>query len=150
MITRRDAIIGRAFASGAALAYGVSSVLIRQGVAEMAPPIVGAAVALLAGTLALSIVGARGLKPDLWQKRKSVGFLLIGGVAAGLGILASFFALGMAPVVIVSPLQSTNPLFALLWSYLFLGHLERITPRLVLGSILVVAGVALITIGRVG
>jgi drug/metabolite transporter (DMT)-like permease len=150
MITRRDAIIGRAFGIGAALAYGSSSVLIRQGVTGLAPPLVGAAIGLLSGTLSLTIVGARGLRTNLTQKRRAIGFLLIAGVTAALGIMSSFFALSMAPVVIVSPLQSTSPLFTLLWSHLFLGKLEKITLRLVLGSILVISGVALITIGRVG
>lgn len=150
MSTRRDAIVGRAFGIGAALAYGSSSVLIRQAVGALAPPLVGAAIALLSGTLALAVIGARGLKTSLAQSRKSIGFLLLSGVAASLGIISSFFALSMAPVVIVSPLQSTNPLFALLWSYLFLGRLERITRRLVLGTILLVAGVILVTLGRVG
>ena len=148
MITRRDAIIGRAFGIGAALAYGTSSVLIRQGVAGLATPLVGAAIALFSGTLSLAIVGARDLRADLAQKRRSIGLLLISGVTAAFGVMSSFFALSMAPVVVVSPLQSTSPLFALLWSHLFLGKLEKITLRLVLGSILVIAGVALITIGK--
>jgi len=148
MNTRRDAIIGRTFGIGAAIAYGTSSVLVRYGVGSLAPPLVGAAVALVSGTLALTLVGARGIRASLAQNRRAVGFLLLSGTAAACGIMSSFFALSMAPVVIVSPLQSTNPLFALLWSYLFLGRLERITPRLVLGSILVVGGVILITISR--
>lgn len=147
MITRRNAIIGRAFGIGAALAYGLSSVLIRQGLAKLAPPLVGASVALLSGTLTLAIVGTRDFRANLSQKKAMV-LLLISGVAAAFGIIANFFALSLAPVVIVSPLQSTSPLFALLLSHLFLGHLERITPRLLVGSSLVVVGVILITIGR--
>lgn len=150
MSTRRDALVGRAFGIGAALAYGASSVLVRRAVGVLAPPLVGAAIALLSGTLALAVVGARGLKTSLVESRKAIGFLLLSGLAASLGIIASFFALSMAPVVIVSPLQSTNPLFALLWSYLFLGRLEKITRRLVLGTVLLVGGVILVTLGRVG
>jgi drug/metabolite transporter (DMT)-like permease len=148
MITRRDAIIGRAFGIGAALAYGISSVLVRQGVTGLAPPLVGASVALLAGTVTLAIPATRGLRTDLSQKSKAIWLLLISGVAAACGIIANFFALAMAPVVIVSPLQSTSPIFALLMSHLFLRHLERITLKLILGSILVVGGVILITLGR--
>jgi len=149
MNTRRDVIIGQAFGIGGALAYGGSSVLVRYGVADLAPPLVGAAVALLAGTLGLAIIGARRLdRTSLTQNTKPTVFLVLAGVMAALGIVASFFALDMAPVVIVSPLQSTSPLFALLGAYLFLGHLEKITLRLVVGSFLVVFGVILITLGR--
>lgn len=148
MNTRRDIIIGRTFAFSAALAYAVSSVLVRQGLAGMAPPLVGAAVSLLAGGLVMAMIGGGRLEGNLRQKKGSVVFLLLAGVAAGCGVLASFLALSMAPVVIVSPLQSTSPLFALLSAWLFLGRLETITFRLVLGTIFLVMGVILISIGK--
>ncbi len=149
MSTRRDVIIGRALGIGAALTYGISSVLIRQGVANLAPPLVGGAVALLSGTIILALIDTRNLgRANLAQNKKPTVFLLISGVAAGLGVVASFFAFSIAPVVVVSPLESISPLFTLLWSHLFLAHLERITPKLVLGSILVILGVILVTIGR--
>jgi len=114
----------------------------------MAPPLVGAAIAMLCGTLGLLVIGGRGVKASLVENRKAVKLLLCAGLAAACGIISSFFALSMAPVVVISPLQSTTPLFTLLWSWLFLGRLERITPRLVLGSVLVVSGIVLVTIGR--
>lgn len=148
MSTRRNAILGIAFGIGAGLSYGVSAVLVRQCLGAMAPPLVGAAIAMLCGTLGLLVIGGHGVKASLVGNRKALILLLLAGVAAACGIISSFFALSMAPVVVVSPLQSTTPLFTLLWSWLFLGWLERITPRLVLGSILVVSGIALITFGR--
>ncbi|MBM2825053.1 MAG: family transporter [Dehalococcoidales bacterium] len=148
MNSRRNSIIGIALGIGAALAYGTTSVLIRQGVAGLAPPLVGAAVSLFAGTLALTAIGVRGLGANIVQNRRAVGLLLIAGVFAGLGVVSNFFALSMAPVVIVSPVEAISPLFALLWSYLFLGQLERITLRIVLGSAIVVFGVVLIALGR--
>ena len=147
MSMKKDAIIGRVFGIGAGLAYGLGSVLIRRSITGITPPLVGAAIALLSGTLALPAVGARDFKANL-AKRKAIVLLLISGVAAAGGIISNFFALSLAPVVVVSPLQSISPIFALLLSRLFLGHLERITLRLVTGSFLVVGGVILITIGR--
>jgi len=148
MNTKRDAFIGTAFGIGAALAYGASSVFIRQGISNLAPPLVGAAVSLLSGTLVFLIIRVRDFSANLTQNRKAVGFFLLAGLASSLGIVSSFFALSLTPVVTVSPLQSTSPLFVMLWSYLFLRRLERITPRLILGSVLVIFGVILITIGR--
>ena len=149
MITKRDTIIGTAFALGAAMAYGTTSVLVRKGLVGLAPPLVGAAVALLFGTLVLAIIWTGSPESDLRQKKKPVGFLLIAGVAGGLGIAANYSALSMSPVVIVNPLANTVPLFTLLLSRLFLGRLERITPRVVLGAILIVVGATIIVIGRV-
>ena len=149
MSNKREAIVGIVFGIGAGMCYGVSSVLIKHGMGGMAPPLVGAAVSLLAGMVGLSVLGARSIKTDL-DKRKGIFFMLLAGITAACGVISMFFALSMAPVVVVAPLQSTNPLFALLWSYLFIGRLEKITPRLVIGCILVVSGVILITVGRAG
>ena len=148
MSTRKNTIIGIALGIGAGFAYGVSAVLIRQGVHTMAPPLVGAAIAMLFGTLGMFFIGGRGVKSSLVENRKSVIILLCAGLAAVGGILSNYFALSRAPVVVVSPVQSITPLFALLWSWLFLGRLEKITPRLVLGTVLVVFGIVLIVMGR--
>ena len=102
---------------------------------------------LFIGTVGLSFFSARGFRNTTRNNRKGVLFLLLSGAASAGGIICMFFALGMGKVVVVTPLQSTNPLFALLFSWLFLGRLEKITPKLIIGSILVVSGVILITFG---
>ena len=146
---RKEVIIGRTFALVAAIAYGISHVLVRLGVTDLAPPLVGATLALLTGTLVLAMIGGRNLRGNLRQKKKMVVFLIISGVCSGSAVVSSFFALSMVPVVIAGPLQSTPPLFTLVLSHFFLRKLEKITPRLILGTVLVVAGITLVTIGRV-
>jgi drug/metabolite transporter (DMT)-like permease len=146
-ITRQN-IVGVAFGFGAALAYGASNVMVRQGLGEQAPPLVSCAISMGSGALILGLIGLHGFRDALNQSRRSVGIFMLAGTLAGLAIISSFFALSIAPVVIVSPLQSTSPLFALLWSRLLLGHLEKMTMRLVCGTTLVVVGVALIALGR--
>lgn len=132
---------------GAGVAYGVSAVLIRKGVGELAPPLVGAAMAMLFGAIGLFLAAGRGVRPDLNKGRKSVLLLIASGFVAACGVLSTYFALSLAPVVVVTPVQSTTPIFTLLWSWLFLGSLEKITPRLVIGSFMVVGGIVLITLG---
>ncbi|MFC2069751.1 EamA family transporter [Chloroflexota bacterium] len=149
MNEKRTALIGIAFGLGAGIAYGVCNVLIKYSVGEISTPLVGAAVSLLIGTVCLSVFGMRGIRTDLVKNRKGLVYMLMAGLAASCGIVASFFALSMAPVVVISPLQGTNPLFALLFSWLFLGRLEKITVRIILGTVLIVGGVILITLGRV-
>lgn len=146
MSTRRDIIVGRTFAFGAALSYAVSAVLIRHGLTGVTPPLVGAAVSLLSGGLVIAIIG-RGLQEsNLRQKKRAVVFMMLAGAVSAGGIMTSFLALSLTQVVIVSPLQSTSPLFALISARLFLARIETITFRLVLGTIFVVTGVILITI----
>ena len=149
MNTRKDFMVGRVFAIAAAMAYGTSHVLVRLGVSDLAPPLVGAALALLSGTLVLAVIDVRNPERNLRQKRRAVLFLMASGVCSGLAVVTSYFALSMAPVVVVTPLLSTPPLFTLVLSHFFLGKLEKITGRLVLGTILVIAGITLVTVGRV-
>jgi drug/metabolite transporter (DMT)-like permease len=143
----RNSVIGIALGIGAGLAYGINSVLIKYSVGSLATPLVGASLALFIGTAMMAFFGSRGIKDAVTDKRKGTMFLLLSGVASAGGVTCIFFALDMAPVVVVTPLQSTNPMFALLFSWLFLGRLEKITAKLVIGSVLVVSGVILITLG---
>ena len=57
-----------------------------------------------------------------------------------LGLLLVLYALTYGPVVVVTPLTATLPLWVVLGSKLFLRDLEKITPRIVMGAALVVAG----------
>jgi drug/metabolite transporter (DMT)-like permease len=150
MSNKKTTIIGITFGITAGIAYGVSAVLTGYGVGELSTPLVGAAVSLLTGTIIIGIFGTRGVTRSIKETRKGVVFMLLAGIASGIGTISSFFAYSLAPVVVVSPLQGTNPLFALLFSWLFLGRLEKITVKLIIGCVLVVTGVILITIGRTG
>ncbi len=145
---KRTVILGQVFSLMAAVAYGSTAVLVRRGVTAVGSPLVGATISLVAGTLMLGLLGLRRPEKDLGQKKRAIGFLVISGILSGLGVLANFFAMSLAPVVIVSPLEAVSPVFALLWSSIFLKQLEKVTPRVIVGTLLVVAGVVLITLGR--
>lgn len=147
---KKDMIIGRTFGILSAVGYAVGSVFARQGVTELTSPLVGSAISLLAGTIVMGVIAGRRMERDLTKKKRAVFFFFLAGLASGSGALLSFFALSMAPVVIVSPIQNTYPLFALLFAWLFLRRLERVSFRLVLGALFVVAGVILITLGKTG
>ncbi len=60
-------------------------------------------------------------------------------------MLLGIFALRVGTVSVVAPLTGTMPLFVLALSSLFLRDIERITARLVVGTLLIVLGVYLIT-----
>jgi drug/metabolite transporter (DMT)-like permease len=46
---------------------------------------------------------------------------------------------------VVTPLNGTAPLFVLALAFIFLKDVERLTGRLVLGTVLIVLGVFLLT-----
>ena len=64
-----------------------------------------------------------------------------------LGVLLLYSAVLRAPVIVVSPIVSLQPVIALVMAHFFLQRLERITVQLALGTALVVGGVVAITFG---
>ncbi len=71
-----------------------------------------------------------------------------GGALESLGLLLVLYALTYGPVVVVTPLTAMLPLWVVLGSKLFLRDLEKITPRIVGGAALVVAGTIAITLAK--
>jgi drug/metabolite transporter (DMT)-like permease len=68
------------------------------------------------------------------------------GVVNGVGTLLLYAAVGAGPITVVAPVNATYPLVTMGLSALVLSNV-RITPRLLLGVGLAVAGVVLILIG---
>ena len=68
------------------------------------------------------------------------------GIVNGIGTLLLYLAVGAGPVTLVAPLIATYPLVTVGLSALVLSNV-RITPRLVAGVVMTVAGVALILAG---
>jgi DME family drug/metabolite transporter len=143
----RSLALGVLFGFGAALSYGGSQVLTRHSVSELAPPLLGSAIALFWGTLGFSLISARGLfAPSLNYRRGAILFA-VAGVLSAIGVIGLFKALALGQVVVVAPVVSTNPLFTLLFAVLLLREVEKVSPQVIAGSLLVVAGVIVLTAG---
>jgi drug/metabolite transporter, DME family len=77
--------------------------------------------------------------------RGSFLFFFIAALVALSAQISNFIALGQADVSVIIPLLNTTPLFTVLFSSLFLRRMETISPRIILGAALMVAGVITIT-----
>ena len=135
-------------AVAAAVAYGINNIIIKKGVSDFASPLVGATIAFFFGMAFLLLASLGNFGPSVKNNRKGALFLALAGMSAGLGVSANYSALSLAPVVVVAPITSINPLITLILAYVVLRKLERITLRVIMGAILVVLGVILITLGR--
>lgn len=144
---RSPAVLGVLVALGAVVAYGTSQVLQRKLVTSVVSPPVGAALSVFFGMLFLFAASFPRLGKDLRAPKRTLGFALLAGLFSSIGVLATYFAFSYAPVVVVSPITSLNPLFAIFLSMIFLRRLEKITPRVIMGTALVVAGVVLVVVG---
>ena len=128
------------------LSYALLPVLANVAFSYQKTPILGFACAFTAGTLLLAVT--RPLLPGggkLEADRRAVYLFLGAGVTTTLAAIMFWTAMSIAPVSTVLPLSRLVPLWVVLWTYLFLGGLERITSRIVLAAGMVVAGGVLIT-----
>lgn len=77
--------------------------------------------------------------------RQAYGYFVGCGLLSAMSLFTLFEALDRGRVVIVDPLSSPTSLFAILFTFVFLRRVEKVTRRLVAGAVLVVSGVVLIT-----
>jgi DME family drug/metabolite transporter len=101
-------------------------------------------VGLLCTSLYLAVPAAQ--ERLVWHRR-SIGYFIAGGGFESLGLLLVLYALTYGPVIVVTPITATLPLWVVLGSKFFLHDLEKVTPRIIAGAALVVAGTSAITLG---
>jgi drug/metabolite transporter (DMT)-like permease len=112
------------------------------------PPLAAAAASLLGATILLMLYAAvRGRNPMGRLRSAAVPFAPVGLALAG-GYVCLLEALSRGRVSVVAPLNATQSLWAVAFAAIVLRATEAIGPRLVVTSVLIVAGGALIGIAR--
>jgi drug/metabolite transporter (DMT)-like permease len=140
--------LGYLLALGAAASFAGRDVISRYVVSDTAPPLVTAAFALALGGCMLFAITHRDVVDSLrGLPSKHVMICSGAGIILGLAVASLFQALSRAPVTVVSPINASSPLITLILAHLFLKRLESIDLLLVAGTLLSVAGVALVIIG---
>ena len=135
------------FPLAAALLFAARDNLVRFAVVQIPSPVVGAAIA---ATTSLFTMGAMyltfGEKKPLPPSAK-VGWscFAISGFMNFLSYVLIYTALSLERVSIVSPLVNASSLFVLPLSMLLLKDVERLTPRKIGATALVIVGVFLIS-----
>lgn len=143
-----------AFPLGAAMAFATGNVVRRFGLTTTdITPLEGVALnetAGLVGLLAYVLVRHRGnVRGFLAAPRSAYRWFVAAGVISAVALFSLFEALSRGRVVVVDPISSPTSLFAILFTALLLREVERVTPRLIVGAVLVVTGVVLITAPQV-
>ncbi|MFC1968694.1 DMT family transporter [Chloroflexota bacterium] len=139
------------FPLAAATCFALNNIIVKLAVSSFGGPVAGAPVTIFFAMLVLAIPARSAFNTvtatNMNANRRSTVFIILAGMASSTAMILLYLALNLAPVVIVSPLSNTTPLWTILGAHLFLQRLERVTVRIVLGGLLVVASVAFITIG---
>ncbi|MFD1599748.1 DMT family transporter [Halobellus rarus] len=140
---------GLAFPFAAAFFYGIEPTFAKLGFAEGAAVLTGLTVKTVSAGLGFLVYlwWTEGL-PDLRDvERRELPWLVGAGLANTLFLLGYYGALELEPVSLVVPLVQSSPLVVIFLSILFVSdNLERITPRLVVGALVAVAGAIGVTL----
>jgi uncharacterized membrane protein len=132
--------------------FGIAHVIRKIGLNISPEPLLGAAsqnAAALAFFLAYAIARRSQQKLNLANRRAWVFFGLC-GLATLMGQLTLWTALTLGNVVIVTPLGSTSPVFVLILATLFLKKIERVTWKIWLGTLFIIAGTITLSLEPAG
>ena len=128
-----------------AVCFGVVAVLRKLGLSDTSA-VVGSAINVTTALVAYSaFLIASGRVGVMVCRGRSLAYFAAAGLAENVGVFMNVVALGMGRVSVVTPLYGTAPLFVLALAPLFLRDVERLTSRVVVGTLLIVFGVYLIT-----
>jgi drug/metabolite transporter (DMT)-like permease len=132
---------------GASLLRGVGPPVIKVGLELWPSPIAASLTGYVFSTLTVLTIErirtGRFIAQAPWAGRL---WFAANGICNGIGTLFLYAALASGPVTLVAPIYATYPLVTVVLSALVLTHI-RITLRLLLGTVLAVAGVVLILAG---
>jgi drug/metabolite transporter (DMT)-like permease len=105
----------------------------------------GAVVGIVGLLCIIGYLALPGTNEKLVWNRDSLGYFIGAGAFESLGLLLVLYALSFGPVIMITPLTATLPLWVVLGGKLFLRDVEKITIRIMIGAILVVCGTIAIT-----
>lgn len=126
-----------------ALCYGTSSILARKGMKE-SNPITGVVVGSLVQAILLAVLVIAD-PPDAFSWTAIGLFAASGILASTLGRLFNFMSIDRFGVALAASIIGSSPLFSTLFAAIFLG--EQIDAATLLGTVLVVAGIAVVRRG---
>lgn len=131
---------------GAAFLAAFSQNLRRAGLLLVPHPFVAGAVTTGTSLLILTVyLAVTGTFSTVIPSRQSMRFYLPAAfISAGAQLLV-FVSLSLGEVSVMVPLLNTTPLFSVLLSLLFLKDLEKVTPNIVIGVLLLLGGAISIT-----
>jgi uncharacterized membrane protein len=128
-----------------ATCFGIVAILRKIGLSGMAP-VPGTAVNVTTALVVFTgFLVASGQSRAMVCRGPSLAYFVAAGVAENLGVFLVVLALSLGTVSVVAPLTNATPLFVIVFSLLFLRGIEVLNARVIMGSLLIVAGSVLIT-----
>ncbi len=134
------------FPLGAAFCGAVSQNLRKGGLLILPDPYIGAAISTSTSLVIFSVfLLATGKIRLARPHRESLPFFGSAALLSAGAQILNFSALNGGEVSAMVPLLNTTPLFTVLFSAVFLRDVEKVTLRIIVGAVVMVAGVVIIT-----
>lgn len=133
----------------AALLFASSTNFRKIGLNQIEFPLAGTAitstVSLLVLTLSIAVSRERNHGgPALILNGEALKHFSVSSIISSVAYIFYFMALSASNITNIQPIAGTNPLWAILFTHVFLRGTETITPKIIVGTVIIVAGVALI------
>jgi uncharacterized membrane protein len=143
-VSIRDVVSGSVFGLGTAMAFSVSPIFVRMGMAEGHSAEIGLAIGLIAAALAyfmvLLVSDRQALQVGAVGEVRLAGWELAAALSIVTGTWLRYEAMALVPLAIVSALGRVNILVILLLAR------RTVTPRVWVGGFLIIAGTVLLSL----
>ena len=128
---------GYIFAFLASLGFGLSPILVSAGLKESGLSLLGGLVSYIAATLvvAVCLLIPRNFKQLGEINRTSLPWFVSAAVSVWVSHFFRYLALGIAPVSVVQPIQSTSLIFRMIFGY-FINREHEVIDRFIIGGII--------------
>jgi drug/metabolite transporter, DME family len=134
------------FPLGAAVLASVSQNIRKMGLLAIDAPLVASTISSATSFVCLLVsMTVSGKLASLQVRNRALPYYGVAAIFALAGQVCTFIALHRGQVSVVSPIINTTPLFVIGLTALFLRGEETITTHVVIGVLLLVAGIAVIT-----
>jgi drug/metabolite transporter (DMT)-like permease len=129
-----------------ALGFALRDNISRWGLRAFPHPAIAAVVATSTSMALIAGVGAA-RRSEIRSDRTGLAWLALSGLSEAFASLALWGALAAGDVSVVSPLIHAQPIFTVVLAGIFLRDLERVTWRVGLGAVAIVAGATAVVRG---
>ncbi len=130
----------------AGLTSAISQIIRKHGLNIYSEPLLGVSIANFVSFMLFLVLTIFYSEHNSRVSSKDFRLFWKAGVCQAVAWLFIFYALSVEKVLIVAPLSQTEPLFVLLFTYLYLKEVERASLKVILGAILIVMGAILVSI----
>jgi drug/metabolite transporter (DMT)-like permease len=140
-------LLGVLYGLGAALFWGSSAIFIKFGLEAGGSPVAGSLIAYAAASIVISppfLFSADKRREISSEGRKPLRMALFSGLTTSIAQLLRYLSLGFGSVIVVSLMFRTQPLWILLFAFIFNRQYESFSRWVLIGNGLLLIGTILI------